>query len=270
MIPQLRDYLYLDLKRLEDYLSILEPTGEVRQLSETIHNERLQASSMSKFDEPANEGDPRHGEVITERTMSVSAKNAFNRLYEKLSGSIIDIDEKPGEVEKGSAVEVTRDFKASPVAQVIESLPESLQMFMSSAELELDEEEKRILLLKLTPLLSAPSKEGDIPIVAKAPRSSYSIVFLAEPQYILRGLAGLVGDMTLVGKAKRVIPDNQELNLLALPNVLPPGIQQSGMQDDDMLELFTDSHEELGFRLDSDAFTIKGPVIVVDALAVYA
>jgi hypothetical protein len=45
-MSELRDYLYLDLKRLEDYLSILEPTGEVQQLVQTIHNERVQAASM--------------------------------------------------------------------------------------------------------------------------------------------------------------------------------------------------------------------------------
>lgn len=245
-MQELRDYLYLDLKRLEDYLSILEPTGEVRQLSETIHNERVQAASMPKFGEPADEGDPRHGEITIERTMSVSAKHAFNRLYEKLSDSIIDIDEKPGEVTRGSAVKVTRDFEPSPVGQMVESLPEVMRMILSSGESELDDEEGKMVELVVDRLLKGSDTQHENPIIAKASSPSYSVVFLADPQYMLRGSAEMAGDMTLVGKARRVIPDNQELNLLALPNVLPRGIRQSGILDGDIDELFTDWPEELG------------------------
>ena len=259
-MQELRDYLYLDLKRLEDYLSILEPTGEVRQLSETIHNERVQAASMPKLGEPADEGDSRPAEVIIERTMSVSAKHAFNRLYEKLSDSMIDIDEKPGEVTRGSAVKVTRDFELSPVGQMIESLPEAMRMSVSS-ESELDEKEEEMAALVVNRLLKGSDTQHDIPIIAKASSPSYSVVFLADPQYMLRGPDEMAGDMTLVGKVRRVIPDNQELNLLTLPNVLPRGIRQSGLEDDDIAELFTE--------LDSDALTIKGPAIIVDVLAVF-
>jgi hypothetical protein len=267
-MPELRDYLYLDLKRLEDYLSILEPTGEVQQLVQTIHHERMQAESMKKFGVPADGSGPL-AEVTTERTMSVSAKHAFNRLYEKLSDSIIDIDETPAEVKKGSAVKVSRDFEPSPVAQMIKSLPDVLRMIMTSAEPEQDEEEGRMAALILDRLLKDSGEECDIPIIAKAPSPSYSVLFLADRQFILRGPAEMAGDMTLVGKARRVIPDDQELNLLSLPNVVPPGIRQTGIQDDDIVELFTDWPEELGPELDDGALTIRGPAIIVDALAVF-
>lgn len=267
-MQELRDYLYLDLQRLEDYLSILEPTGEVRQLVETIHNERIQTVSVPKFGEPANEGSTQQGGKTTERTMSVSAKHAFNRLYEKLSGSIIDIDETPEAVKKGFAIEVSRNFKVSPIAHMIDSLPQVLQTIIHDDGPELDEEVQRQISLKLEPLLKSPDVNHHIPIIATGPH--YSVVFSADPRYLLRGAAEMAGDLTLVGKAKKIIPDGQELNLLKLPNVLPPGIQQIGLDDDDLFDLFEDWPEELDSGQGNEALTIAGPIVVVDALAVYA
>jgi hypothetical protein len=266
VMQQLRDYLYLDLKRLEDYLSILEPTGEVRQLVETIHKERVEGEKS--FGVPADEGG--QPEITTERTISTSAKNGFNRLYEKLSDSIIDIDEDPREVKKGSTIEVTRHFQPSPVAQMIDSIPEVLRIITSSAEVELDDDVKERLVELRLDLLKDPRMQHDIPIIAKVLGPSYSVVFRAERQFILRSPAEMADDMTLVGKVRDVIPDNYELNLLTLPNVVSLSrIQQSGMQADDIVELLTDQAEEVGLELDSDTFTIKGPAIVVDALAAF-
>ncbi len=88
---QLRDYLYLDLKRLEDYMSILDP-GEIRELREIIREENAGLEvPMPKLGQVTDSGKPRREETM-ERSLSVSAKHSFNRLYEKLSKTLIDMD----------------------------------------------------------------------------------------------------------------------------------------------------------------------------------
>ena len=210
------------------------------------------------------------GQITTVRTMSVSAKHTFNRLYEKISESIINADQKPEEITRGFAVEATRDFKPSPVAQMIESLPEVMRMIQSVAEAddEGDDEDARGMEFMLDIVLKDPNPEHHIPMISITASPSYSVVFLADRQYMLRTPDELTGEMTVVGKAARIIPEDQELDLLTIPNVLPSRIARSTMRDD-MVELFADWPDELGPSLDSDALTIKGPAIVVDVLAAF-
>ncbi len=136
-----------------------------------------------------------------------------------------------------------------------------------------DAETKQAMALMSNLFRGGTDKERDVPVVANSTNSTYSIAFLAERQYLLRNPEELVGEMTLVGKVRRVIPEGENLDLLAFSNVLPRSLRRSATASsqmrDAMVELFASWPEELGPALDRDALTMKGPVIIVDPLAVF-
>ena len=72
---QLRDYLYLDLKRLEDYLSILDP-GEIKDLRQIIRDETgdVGTSTLAALGQPPLPStDHRREEITVERPFRLPA-----------------------------------------------------------------------------------------------------------------------------------------------------------------------------------------------------
>ena len=270
---QLRDYLYLDSKRLEDYMSLFDP-GELRELHMTIREDNV-GIPMPEFAQPTDSGSGRREETI-ERTLSVSAKHSFNQLYDKLAGTIKDVDQgaETNTTRKGIAVEATRQFEPSPVAQMIQALLDLIRMIQAFGASQLkDIETKRAIDLLSNLFPEDRERERDIPVVSNLSGAGYSIAFLAERQYLLANPDELSGELTLVGKVRRVIPQGQDLDLLVFSNVLPRSITSNAGAGAEMYEamvqLFTNWPEELGPALDRNALAVKGPVMIIDPLAVF-
>lgn len=254
----LRDYLYLDLQRLEDYLASFYP-GQVTEIRK-IQEER-KARSV-EFNKPSSSGGSSHEEI----TLSVSAKNSFNQLYETLSDSIINIDEKPGEISGKALVEVTRDFKLWLVPKRIDSFLKFLKGMQSSPEWN---DEADDVLTFLSDLLREDSSKRDALMIANSDTLSYSVVFLADRQYMLRKPDQLTGEMTLVGRARRVVPEGQEFDLLTFSNMISNNMNANESTRDALIEIFEDWPDELSPEPDPDALAMKGPAIIVDPLAIF-
>lgn len=272
---QLRDYLYLDSKRLEDYMSILDP-GDLRELREVIREDNAGLEiPMPKLGKSSDIGSGKREET-TERALSVSAKHSFNRLYEKLLETLIDVDTNVNadSIKRGMAVEATREFEPSPVAQMIDSLLDLIRMMQSFNVPELKDEETKHAMAFMSNLFRGDTnREKDVPVVSNLSDATYSIAFLAERQYLLRRPEELSGELTLVGKVRRVIPRDQDLDLLAFSNVLPRSMTRSTGASAEIREaivqLFANWPEELGHALERDSLIMKGPIIIIDPLAVF-
>jgi hypothetical protein len=269
---QLRDYMYLDLKRLEDYLSILD-RGELRELREIVREEEsANEVPMPRLGKSSDPSQPKR-ESTTERILSVSAKHSFNQLYEKLSGSLIDVDnnDTSDAIKRGVAVEAIRSFEPSLVARIIDAFLDHMRIMKTIAPK--DKEAKQAFALLSSFFQGGVDKERDVSIVSYSTDTAYSIVFLAERKYLLRSPDEFNDEMTLVGKVRRIIPSDQDLDLLAFSNVLPRHMTATAADSremlDDMMEGFGGWREVFGPRPDRDALVMKGPAIIIDPLAVF-
>ena len=116
----LRDYEYVDVARVVDYLSNID-SGVGQELTQKIKAGSEAEASGGINIYGLNLGGRRKsgGETETEQTVRIHAQHMFSRLYKALEGSIkaIDLDEaiRLEELPKSAVVEVTRDFRRSPV-----------------------------------------------------------------------------------------------------------------------------------------------------------
>lgn len=269
----LRDYLYLDTKRLEDYMSNLDP-GDLKQLKETITKDATDGEPPSPALGEPNESDPSNTKEKRETVLSVSTKHSFNRLYDKLSeGNLVDLDEKDLKIRRGQAVEVTREFTPSPITQMIESLIELMRMMQAFDAPELQDPDAQQAIAFMSVFFSEEEmKNKGLPILSTDDGAGYSIVFTAERQYILRDPDEMFGEMTLVGKVNKVIPEDSEIDLFDLLKVLPRNMRRgdAGTQiKEAIIELFTSWPQELGHSIDRSALSLKGPAVIIDPLAVF-
>lgn len=125
-------------------------------------------------------------------------------------------------------------------------------------------------------LLFRPNGEDEergLPLVsAGAAPEQMSVLFLAEPSFVLCDPEALEGEMTLLGKVQRQVAAGQELDLFAHLKVLPRALRRSGGANglrSSIVELFGNWPAELGGPVDPQAMVLRGPAIVVSPLAVY-
>jgi hypothetical protein len=89
----------------------------------------------------------------------------------------------------------------------------------------------------------------------------------------LRDPDELTGELTLVGKVRKIVAAGDHIDLLELSDVMPRAMRRSAASSkqfrEGIVELFSNWPKELGTPLDRDALEMKGPVIIVDPLAIY-
>lgn len=134
----LRDYKYIDVARISDYLSSIDP-GEANELTHRIKsNSGVDVSGGVNIQAFKLGGGAKKGaESEVQQTVRVYSQHMFNRLYGELekAGAIRAVDSHtPLEIEqlrKSSVLEVTREFRASPLNQMLDSFVEVLDMVKS-------------------------------------------------------------------------------------------------------------------------------------------
>lgn len=277
------DYLYLDINRLEDYWSRLDhgsvdTVKEIARLATEAGNPKDKTPGLGEL--ASNEAKSEQ-ELVSERTLTITAKHSFSRLYDKLDSHLVRLGEEAtlDQCPKGSIVEVTRDFAPSPVNQMLESLFELMEMMQGLGGLGVKgmdmDPQAREAMAAMSFLFRQDSKESQgIPLLSEQPSdSTLSVLFVAEPQSLLVDREELEGEMTVLGKVQRQIPAGQALDLLDFLKVLPRTLRRNSSQANNMREgivgLFENWPSELGGAVDPESLTLHGPAIVVSPLAVY-
>lgn len=124
----LRDYMYLDTGRLQDYLSSLDP-GVIEEFTEQTRSQldKEGRAGLRAHILEASGGGRSQEETTREQTVRVTAQNMFSRIYEELdkSSSIKVFDEDDSltldQVRRREVVEITRSFSPSPINDMIRS-----------------------------------------------------------------------------------------------------------------------------------------------------
>lgn len=269
-----RDYLYLDVNRLEDYLSRLDPgtLEEIRDTSRQLSGEN-QTPDMPALNEAQSKAlTPRETEVVREKTLSISSKHQFSRLYDAISKDILSLGDAES-IRRQSIVEVTRDFEPSPVNRMIDSLFQLTELMQGMGVVETDAETQQAIQAIGMLFKSTDREHADVPMVARDDPEGHSILFTAQKKYIMCDMEDFEGEMTLVGKVQQIIRAGDSVDLFSLLKVLPRSFRRNNRTSSEMrnaiVSLFEEWPDELGGALPKEAMELNGPALVVSPLAVF-
>src|SRR5215203_7095268 len=131
----LRDYKYIDVARIVDYLSSVDPgvVGELTRRMKSNSGADINGGidlQFFKMGGGARKGD----ETEVQQTVRIYAQHMFNRLYGELetAGTIqtVDLDTplKAESLNKSSVLEITREFRPSPLNQMLDSFVQVFNM----------------------------------------------------------------------------------------------------------------------------------------------
>jgi hypothetical protein len=279
----LRDYKYIDVARITDYLSSVDP-GVAGELTQRIKsNSGVDLSGGFDIQAFRFGGGARKGnETEVQQTVRVYAQHMFNRLHGELekSGAIstvgshtpLDIDG----LSKSSILEVTREFRPSPLNQMLDSFVEVLDMMkaLGFEEEELADGSDMQQVEAVINLLRGENGSNEVPMFAKAEKpDDASIVFVARENFVLGTGAEFRGEMTLFGKVRELIPSGSAIDLLDLLKVLPPGVREAeafGSQFKQAIHSFmSEWPKDFGGPIKRDEVLVKGPAVVITPVAAY-
>jgi hypothetical protein len=278
----LRDYKYIDVARIVDYLSSVDPgvAGELTQRMKS--NSGLDISGgfniqAFKFGGGARKGD----ETEVQQTVRIYAQHMFARLHGELdtAGAIQTADlNTPLEAEaltKSSVLEITRDFRPSPLNQMLDSFVEVLSMMKSLGfEEELADGNNMQEIEAVIKLLRGENGSNEIPMFAKADESDgVSVVFVAKENFVLGTGAEFRGEMTVFGKVQELLPSGSSIDLLDLLKVLPPGVREAegfgNIFKEAIYGFMGEWPKEFGGPIKRDEVVVKGPAVVITPVAAY-
>jgi hypothetical protein len=220
-------------------------------------------------------------ETEVQQTVRIYAQHMFNRLHGELkkAGAIQTIDlNTPLETEgltKSNVLEITREFRPSPLNQMLDSFMEVVNMMKALGfEEELGDESEMQQMMAVMGLLRGEEGTNEVPMFTEADDSDdASVVFVARENFLLGTGAEFRGEMTLFGKVQEQIPSGSSIDLLDLLKVLPPGVREAEAFGTHFKEaihnLMGEWPKEFGGPIKKDEVIIEGPAVVVTPVAAY-
>ena len=278
----LRDYLYLDTERVQDYLSSLDP-GITDEFEETVKegsgregNLGIKAHFLA-----AGGRSQSQEESIYETTFRIRAQNWFYRVYDQLKDDdairVYDQDEPidlgADRLRRGDVVEITRNFAPSPLNKMIDQIFDLVDLMTKLGLTEkLGDENTQQALSMMTMVFRGDHDDTEVPMVARASGQDASVIFTAKSDFLLRSEDDFYGDMTVFGRVQRVVAASAAVDLFDLLR-MPARLRRLGASETNIkaaiLELFESWPEELGGPLDKEAIKVPGPALVVTPVAAY-
>lgn len=272
-----RDYMYLDTERVQDYMASLGP-GIADEFKETItegSGAEGEARVRAGYFALGGKGQTRE-ESTYEATYKLKTQHWFHRIYEALdeSGSITKIEDDEcldvTKVKKRQLVEITRQFSPSPLNQMIDKVFQLTELMNKMGMTEqFQNRETQEAINFMTMVFRSEHDETDVPMVAKGDGRDASVIFTARSTYILKSQVDFVGDMTVFGRVLQKTPASSPFNLLDLLR-MPPGLQGNEATIQNLVvDLFKAWPEDLGGPMDENALQVPGPALLVAPVAVY-
>ncbi|QIN82497.1 hypothetical protein GBA63_07450 [Rubrobacter tropicus] len=278
----LRDYEYIDVARITDYLSSVDP-GVANELTQRIKsNTGVNVSGGINIQAFKLGGGARKGdESEVQQTIRVYAQHMFSRLYDEVqkAGAIQTVDlDTPLEMDglsRSSVLEVTRDFRPSPLHQMLDSFTGIVDRMKSlGMESELGDEANMEQIMRIVGWLRGEEGSNEVPMFSKADEDGdASVVFVARENFVLGMGTEFRGEMTLFGKVQELVPAGSSIDLIDLLKVLPPGVRGAngfgGTLKDAIHDFMGEWPKELGGPIERDEVVVQGPAVVVTPVAAY-
>lgn len=264
----LRDFLYLNSKMLENYLSSVEGFLE----DEIDHTETEKIQKGGKADAKVVSGNitsETSTESKSKRVLTEPAK--FQRLYEALENiqqlKYLDLfdDKLWSEINRGDILEVQAKMQIPSVLTQMEQLQEFmpyLDLMENLGESFISDSDRLPLqgFLGLQKIL----KDKPLPIIFQAATTpGFNFVTHLSREYLLCEFNQLQGEAVIFGKVQRILPAGQKLEIV---NLIPDMLSMPNMNREQRRKLQSNKNKSAQAKFIE---TIKGPAIVLTALAIY-
>lgn len=281
----LRDYMYLDTGRLQDYMSSLD-AGVIEEFTETNRSQTDKEgkaglkASIAGAGVDAGAGGRSEEETTRERTVRVRAQNMFNRIYDELdeNDAIKVFDEEVSltldKVRRKEVVEITGSFAPSPLNDMIDSILNLMNIMeeMGFVE-EAGDPQTQQAIRALAMIFRGDEGKEEVPMVSRVEQNAdlednISVVFLAKSRFIVVDQEDFEGDMTVFGKVQKLVPEGESIDLFDFLK-LPKVIRREANLKEELFKMFETWPKELGGPIARESTEVQGPALVVTPVAVY-
>lgn len=275
----LPDYMYLDLSRLQNYMSRLEP-GEIEQFTQTtreLTDKEGRAglkATLTGVGVDAGIGGHTQEETTNERHLRITAQHMFGRVHEKLEKeNLIKVfdEEDPLEldsIKRREVVDITRSFSPSPLNDAIDGIMKLMGVMEQMGFIEEVSSKDVEMVRAMAMIFQGDEGKEEVPMVARGDQDEPSVVFLAKTRYVVVEQDEFKGPMTVFGKVQKLVPKGGSIDLfdfLKLPNV----VRGEASLKKELMEMFSSWPKELGGPVPKQSMKVLGPAIVVTPVAVY-
>lgn len=275
----LPDYMYLDINRLQNYMSTLEP-GEIEQFTQTTRELTDKegraglAASVIGAGVDAGVGGHSQEETTNERHLRITAQHMFGRIHEELEkADLIKVFDEDApldmdSVKRRDVVEITRSFSPSPMNEAIDGIMRLMgvmeQMGFTKEVSSKDMEMVRAMAM----IFRGDEGNEEVPMVARGGDDQPSVVFVAKSKYVLGDQDEFKGPMTVFGKVHKLVPRNASIDLFDFLK-LPKAVRGEANIKKELLEMFSSWPRELGGPVDKESIQVPGPAVIVTPVAAY-
>lgn len=266
----LREFIYLDRPKLEDFLSGIED-GIVRQYKE---EKREQGARWNGGVKPHGVGIERAGgvsELSSEFIKEATDASLFQRLYslDKETSFITHIskfDEKQWEeLKEGQVVEVESEIDLSALEKIFDTAADILELMEVFQPGSLSDEKSKQFIAYLQ--LQKRSNTTGVRIEpVKSPAPKYQFVASLQNDNLRASKSELSGTYKVFGRIKRKLKRNEKFDLFKLlPGEMSLGSKELG----EMLKGFKDMPPMLGKPPTVKDIKVGYPAMVLTPVAIY-
>lgn len=255
----MRDFLYLDVRQVDQYLAQVEDGLYDDQNEQQSSGRERKAGAKAKAGPVELAGDI-GGSSADEisRTRRQTPESRFNRLYQHLN--TVEIDELSrsvfSTVNRGQVLEVDCAVDIPTIARTLANSSELTGMaeLMRSLGETIDDETTRMM-EGVTAL--AQRSDGSIVATGEIGSDEPTFVFKLARESLRVTLDDLEGDATVIGTVQRTWPQTESYPVLTIP-----GLNILSRKERREMERSTSDDDE-------DAPVIKGPGVTLNVVAIF-
>ncbi len=265
MIP-LRDFLFIDTKILESYLSAME--GYIETEQERVDSETSHAGAKAEV-KIAGADISRDKEKQVTSKRGFTKESRFQNFYEKLEkeNQIKHLDlfdeEYWKNIQKGDILEIQANIKLSEI-QIALSLSKGVADLAELGKtIGIDIKEDDLQIVQKMVSVSEWGEKKPLPIIFEAVNTpKYQFVARLPREYITCNIQDLQGEAVVFGKVLRFIEKGQKLELENIASDLLATVKLNRAA---RRKLASSKNKDIQAITD----TVKGPAIVLIPLAIY-
>lgn len=263
----LRNFLYLDTDILNDYLATME--GYIVESGELIENKSTSTSGKTgiKVIEAGREVDVESGKVS--RIKQTDAGN-FQRLYDLIEGEsmlqyleVFD-DKIWGSIRRNEIVEVPGILSVTKMFDTMNqvgNLSPLIDLMNAIGETHLVDD-KSMAAINGLKAVSEMNSDKEIPVTLVLEfNDKYSFAAKLQPEYIRGGVEKLEGEVTIIGKVQKVIPEGHDYELFSFTSGIDSIMKHQNREQRRKYEKSKSDNEV------SDK--VNGPAMILIPLAIY-
>ncbi|MDG3547649.1 DUF6414 family protein [Methanobacterium formicicum] len=266
----LREFIYFDREKIEDFLSIIED-GLVKEETEIQRNHGTKIKAEGGFKPIANIGGEKgYQDNELQKLKNSTDASLFQRLYnhlteKKMIKKVRSIDNKSwNQIKVGELLELDANIEFSALSLLIEKIV-NLMEFMEMVGPENVDDKTKEAMLGFKMLSHLSSKEGLNIKITLTGNSRYKFVAILSPENIKGTKQELIGKYKVMCRVQKIIRKNEKFELFKLI----PGLELNKKMITDFLKIFDNLPPMFGKPPKIEDLQVSYPAMIITPIAVY-